>query len=147
DPVFLSSLPPRIVRSGFAEVIKHGVIQASTPGGENGFLIRVLERNVDRLAKLEEPLTSWVIRQNIALKASVVEADERESRRRQILNFGHTIGHGIEAAGYSLLHGEAVAVGMVAAMSIAVGKGVVPDADRARLVSLIEAYGLPVCAD
>lgn len=146
DPVFLTSLSEREMRSGFAEIIKHGLIQASTPGGERDFLYRVLERNVAGLLALEEPLTSWVIRQNIALKASVVEADEKEARLRQILNFGHTIGHGIEAAGYTLLHGEAVAVGMVAAMAIAAGKGLVPEADRERLVSLITAYGLPTTA-
>lgn len=147
DPVFLSSLPAREMRSGFAEIIKHGVIQASTPGGEADMLYRVLERNAGGLLALDEPLTSWVIRQNIALKAAVVEADEKESRLRQILNFGHTIGHGIEAAGYTLLHGEAVAVGMVAAMTIAVEKGLVPDSDRERLVSLITAYGLPTTAN
>lgn len=147
DPVFLTSLPGRELRSGFAEIIKHGVIQASTPGGENGFLLEVLERNAPALLALQEPLTSWVIRQNISLKASVVREDEKESRLRAILNFGHTIGHGIEAAGYSLLHGEAVAVGMVAATSIAVSKGLVTPEVRSRLVRLLEAYELPVSAD
>lgn len=146
DPVFLRSLPRRELRSGFAEVIKHGVIQASTPGGEGGFLFEVLQLNVDALLRLEEPLTSWVIGQNIALKAAVVEADERESHLRQILNFGHTIGHGIEAAGYALLHGEAVAVGMVAATTIAVEKGLVDASFRERLTGLIEAFGLPASA-
>ncbi|HWV25184.1 MAG TPA: 3-dehydroquinate synthase [Thermomicrobiales bacterium] len=146
DPAFLITLPGREMRSGFAEIIKHAAIQASTPGGEGDFLYRVLERNAARLLALEEPLTSWVIRQNISLKAAVVEADEKEARLRQILNFGHTIGHGIEAAGYSLLHGEAVAVGMIAAMAIAVEKGLVLAADRDRLVSLISAYGLPTSA-
>jgi 3-dehydroquinate synthase len=147
DPEFLSSLPSRELRSGFAEIIKHGVIQASTPGGANGFLLEVLERNADALLRLEEPLTSWVIRQNIALKASVVKEDEKESRLRAILNFGHTIGHGIEAAGYSLLHGEAVAVGMLAAMAIGVEKGLVDEEDRMRLERLIRVYRLPVRAD
>lgn len=146
DPAFLATLPARELRSGFAEVIKHGVIQASTPGGEGGFLFDVLRLNADALLRLDEPLTSWVIRQNIALKAAVVEADERESHLRQILNFGHTIGHGIEAAGYALLHGEAVAVGMVAATTIAVEKGMVDEAFRSRLTALIEAFGLPTTA-
>lgn len=147
DPAFLTSLPMRELRSGFAEIIKHGVIQASTPGGENGFLLGVLERNAQAFLALQEPLTSWIIRQNIELKASVVREDERESRLRAILNFGHTIGHGIEAAGYSMLHGEAVAVGMVAAMTIGVEKGLVPATQKDRLVDLIEAYGLPVRAE
>src|SRR5690606_825961 len=76
DPAFLQTLPQRELRSGFAEVVKHAVIQASTPGGEAGFLLDVLERNADALLCLEDPLISWVIRQNISLKASVVEADE-----------------------------------------------------------------------
>ncbi len=122
------------------------MIQASTPGGEAGFLLDVLERNADALLRLEDPLISWVIRQNISLKASVVEADEKESHLRQILNFGHTIGHGIEAADYSLLHGEAVAVGMVAAMQIGVEKGLVDATIRDRLVRLLEAFGLPTAA-
>ncbi len=147
DPAFLVSLPKRDLHSGFAEIIKHGVIQASTPGGENGFLLDVLEANAASLLTLEEPLTSWVIRQNVSLKASVVREDEKESRLRAILNFGHTIGHGVEAAGYSLLHGEAVAVGMVAAMTIAVGKGLITNAERERLVHLLEAYQLPTMAD
>jgi shikimate kinase / 3-dehydroquinate synthase len=146
DPHFLRTLPERELRSGFAEVIKHGVIQASTPGGEEGFLLRVLELNAGALQRLEEPLTSWIIRQNISLKASVVEADEKESHLRQILNFGHTIGHGIEAAGYALLHGEAVAVGMVAAMTIGVEMGLVDVAVKDRLVNLIASYGLPATA-
>ena len=147
DPTFLSSLPARELRSGFAEIIKHGMIQASTPGGENGFLLDVLERNAQAFLALQEPLTSWIIRQNIELKASVVREDEKESRLRAILNFGHTIGHGIEAAGYALLHGEAVAVGMVAAMTIGVEKGLVSAEHKDRLVGLIDAYGLPVRAD
>ena len=147
DPAFLASLPGRGLRSGFAEIIKHGVIQASTPGGENGFLLDVLERNAASLLALNEPLASWVIRQNITLKAAVVQADEKESRLRAILNFGHTIGHGVEAAGYSLLHGEAVAVGMVAAMTIGVEKGLVSDKERSRLIRLLQAYQLPITAE
>jgi shikimate kinase / 3-dehydroquinate synthase len=146
DPTFLTTLLDRELRSGFAEVIKHAVIQASTPGGEPGFLLDVLERNANALLRLEDPLISWVIRQNISLKAAVVEADEKESHLRQILNFGHTIGHGIEAADYSLLHGEAVAVGMVAAMSIGVEKGLVEAAMRDRLVRLLQVFGLPTSA-
>lgn len=147
DSAFLASLPARELCSGFAEIIKHGVIQASTPGGEKGFLLDVLERNASSLLALNEPLTSWVIRQNITLKAAVVQEDEKELRLRAILNFGHTIGHGVEAAGYSLLHGEAVAVGMVAAMTIGVEKGLVSDKERSRLIRLLQAYQLPITAE
>lgn len=146
DPRFLQSMPPRQLRSGFGEVIKHGVIQASTPGGENGFLTEVLRLNTAGLLELREPLTSWVLRQNISLKASVVAEDEREANLRQILNFGHTIGHGIEAAGYQLLHGEAIAVGMLAASQIAVTRGDVPQAWVDGLRELVSAFSLPVDA-
>lgn len=146
DPRFLQTVPERELRSGFAEVIKHGVIQASTPGGEDGFLTEVLRLNTEGLLQLREPLTSWVLRQNISLKASVVAEDEREADLRQILNFGHTIGHGIEAAGYQMLHGEAVAVGMMAAARIAEDKGDVSAEWTDSLLNLIEAFSLPVTA-
>lgn len=146
DPYFLATLPERQLRSGFAEITKHGVIQASTPGGEAGFLFELLKHNAPALLRLEDPLISWVIRQNISLKAAVVMEDERETQLRAILNFGHTVGHGVEAAGYSLLHGEAVSVGMVAAMTIGVAKGLVEEDDRQEFVSLLGAFGLPTTA-
>lgn len=144
DPKFLQSMPERQLRSGFGEVIKHGVIQASTPGGENGFLTEVLQLNTPALLALQEPILSWVLRQNVSLKASVVAEDEREADLRQILNFGHTIGHGIEAAGYRMLHGEAIALGMLAASNLAAGKGNVSENWLGSLRDLIEAFGLPV---
>ncbi|MCO5215034.1 MAG: 3-dehydroquinate synthase [Thermomicrobiales bacterium] len=144
DPRFLRTLPDREFRSGFGEVIKHGVIQASTPGGDPGFLAEVLRLNAAGLLSLSEPLTSWVIRQNISLKASVVAADEREAGIRQILNLGHTIGHGIEAAGYQLLHGEAIAVGLVAALTVAVARGDIDASMRTELMETLRAFGLPV---
>ncbi len=146
DPRFLRTLPDREFRSGFGEVIKHGVIQASTPGGDPGFLAEVLRLNAAGLLSLSEPLISWVIRQNISLKASVVAADEREAGLRQILNLGHTIGHGIEAAGYQLLHGEAIAVGMVAALTVAVERGDIDASVRTELMETLRAFGLPVGA-
>lgn len=147
DPLFLQSMPERELRSGFGEIIKHGVIQASTPGGENGFLTDVLGLNTTGLLELREPLISWALRQNVSLKASVVAEDEREANLRQILNFGHTIGHGIEAAGYQLLHGEAIGVGMLAASHIAVARGDVSAGWADELRNLLAAYSLPVWAE
>jgi 3-dehydroquinate synthetase len=147
DPEFIWTLPPRELRSGWAEIVKHGVIEPSTPGGSPPVLFDVLQRNAADLAKATSPLTPWVIRRNVALKGAVVEADEREAGIRAYLNFGHTIGHGIEAAGYSLLHGEAVAVGMCAALAIARERDLI-DAGRQRDVrDLIAAFGLPLQAD
>lgn len=147
DPEFLVTLPVRERRSGWAEIIKHAVIEASTPDGSPPVLFDVLERNAAALSMLASPITPWVIRRNVSLKAAVVEADEREAGIRAYLNFGHTIGHGIEAAGYSLLHGEAVAVGMAAALAIAREIDLIDAAFEGRARNLIRAYGLPLNAD
>jgi len=147
DPEYLSTLPIRERRSGWAEIIKHGVIEASTPGGSPPVLFDVLERNAMALSNLASPITLWVIRRNVSLKALVVEADEREAGIRAHLNFGHTIGHGIEAAGYALLHGEAVAVGMAAALAIAREMDLIDAAFEGGVRDLISAYGLPLDSD
>jgi shikimate kinase/3-dehydroquinate synthase len=142
DPDFLRTLPPRELAAGWAEVLKHGIIQPSTPEGERGDLWTFYERNADRLLRLEEPALTYAIRRNVALKAAVVEADEREAGIRAYLNFGHTLGHAIEASAYRYLHGEAIAAGMRAATRIGVamktcGLDVVEAVDR-----LITRYGL-----
>ncbi len=147
DPELLATLPVRERRSGWAEIIKHGVIEASTPGGTPPVLFDVLERNAMALSTMASPITPWVIRRNVSLKAAVVEADEREAGIRASLNFGHTIGHGIEAAGYSLLHGEAVAVGMAAALAIARELELIDAAFERRVRDVIGAYGLPLHAE
>lgn len=146
DPDFLQTLPEREFRSGWAEIIKHAVIQPSTPGGESGTLLATLERNAPALLKRRNPLLSWVVRHNIALKASVVMADEREADLRAILNFGHTIGHAIEAADYRLLHGEAIAVGMCAALFISERMQFTDAAYVERITTLIKRFGLPTSA-
>lgn len=144
DPTILRSLPAREYRSGWAEVIKHAIIERSTPGGEDGNLLAIIERNVAALASRDSPILPLVIRKNVALKAAVVSADERESGLRAILNFGHTIGHGIEASTTGLLHGEAIALGMCAAMNISREMGLIESTSEDRLRSLIAAYGLPL---
>jgi len=147
DPRYLATLPPRSLVEGWAEVIKHAIIQPSTPGGERGDLRRVLVRNAKQLTSLSEPATTYVIRRNVALKAGVVEADEREAGLRAYLNFGHTLGHAIEAADYRYLHGEAVAVGMQAAIRIAFDLGLVPIEEVARLDRLVAKYELPASVE
>jgi 3-dehydroquinate synthase len=146
DPALLNSLPPRVYAAGWAEIIKHAVIQPSTPGGRSGHLMRLLERNSVALARPGSPILPLIIRENVALKAAVVMADERESGLRAILNFGHTIGHGVEAATPGLPHGEAVAVGMCAALQIAREMGRIESATESRVRDLIAAFGLPVAA-
>jgi len=147
DPDLLRTLPARERRSGWAEIIKHAVIESSTPGGTPPVLLDALERNARVLADLKNPVTPWMIRRNVSLKAAVVEADEREAGIRAFLNFGHTIGHGIEAAGYSLLHGEAVSAGMCAALFIARDLDLIDGVFERRIRDLIAAYGLPVRTD
>jgi 3-dehydroquinate synthetase len=143
DPTLLRTLPPRELRSGWGEIVKHAVIQPSTPGGERGDLLTFLDRNQDRLTRLQEPAITYAIRRNVALKTAVVVADEREAGVRALLNFGHTLGHAIEAAGYRLLHGEAISVGMVAAAEIGRTVGTCSQDTVDRITSLIARFGLP----
>jgi len=144
DPALLGSLPSRVYTSGWAEIIKHAVIESSIPGGRPGHLIGILERNSAALATHGSVLLPLVIRKNVTLKAAVVTADERESGLRAFLNFGHTIGHGVESSTTNLLHGEAVAAGMCAAMRIACELGEIDRATESRVRDLIAAFGLPV---
>ncbi len=143
DPQVLHTLPTRELNQGWAEVIKHAVIQPSTPGGERSDLLTFLERNLASLQSLDEPATSYAIRRNVTLKARVVEADERESGVRALLNFGHTLGHAIEASDYSLLHGEAIALGLRAVGGLSVE---ITGADLTtvnRMADLLDAWSLP----
>lgn len=146
DTGLLRTMPAREFRSGWAEVVMHAVIQRSTPGGERGDLAEVLTRNAERLLALDEPATSYVVWRNIALKAAVVAADERETGIRAFLNFGHTLGHAIEAADYQLLHGEAVALGMRAASELGVLCGTCGCSEADRISRLIDRFDLPSSA-
>jgi shikimate kinase/3-dehydroquinate synthase len=146
DPRYLQTLRPRELRSGWAEIVKHAFIQPSTPGGERADLLRLLERNTKALNRLAEPATTYAILRNVALKAAVVAADERETGIRAYLNFGHTVGHAIEAAGYRYLHGEAIAVGLTAAMRIGEEIGASSSGQTAQMDRLLEAFGLPESA-
>lgn len=143
DPSFLQTLPPRELNAGWAEIIKHAVIQPSTPGGERGDLLRFLERNQARLKQLAEPATTYLIRRNLALKAAVVTEDERETGIRAFLNFGHTLGHAIEASDYKLLHGEAIALGIRAVFQLANNLDAHVDGLFQRVTTLLDAFDLP----
>jgi shikimate kinase/3-dehydroquinate synthase len=141
DPAFLKTLPRAEWRSGMAEVIKHALIQPSTPFGGRS-LQEALEA-APALDPLRQDIVEAVLRLNVEIKASVVRADEREDGLRMILNFGHTAGHAIEADGYRYRHGEAVAIGMIVAMRIAQHLGRVGEDRLAALERLITAAGLP----
>lgn len=132
DPEVLSSLPEREYRAGLYEALKCGVIG-------NAALFHEFEQNRDKIAKRDPATVERLIAESVRLKAHVVSVDEKENGLRRVLNFGHTIGHALEAETKyrSLLHGEAVAWGMVAAARIAtnVGKLNSDDAQRIRVAT------------
>lgn len=140
DPACLDTLDPRQLRAGFAEVVKYALI-------EDAEFFAWLERNAKAILSGDPDARRYAIAASVAGKAAIVAADERETTgRRALLNLGHTFGHALEAeSGFSdrLLHGEAVAAGMVLAFDFSVERGLCParDADRAR-ASLASA-GLP----
>jgi 3-dehydroquinate synthase len=134
----LKSLPEREYRAGIAEVIKYGLIQ------DYGFF-QWLERHMDELLGRDEAAMIYAVEHSCRNKAHVVAADERESGQRALLNLGHTFGHAIETAtSYSeWLHGEAVAAGMCMAASMSERLGWIAPSAFKRVVSLIDAAGLP----
>lgn len=138
DVGVLATLPLREIRNGLAEVVKYGVIR--DPG-----LFSLLEARTKEVLGLDPGLSVEIVARSCAIKASVVAEDEREGNLRRILNFGHTIGHAIEAAaGYAITHGEAVSMGMVAASQIAVSKGLFSSEGFDRIRRLLDGLGLPV---
>lgn len=136
DPSVLRTLPARQFRSGLYEVIKYAVI-----GDEK--LFAVLQRKFDALLRLDMRTLEWVIERCIRIKARIVSRDEREAGLRQILNFGHTIGHALESlTEYKIfLHGEAVAWGMLGATLIAVGMNRLSEKDAGHITSLLARGG------
>ncbi len=138
DVEVLPTLPRREFVAGMAEVIKYGII-------EDPHLFAFLEQNLAGFLALSSELVEEVIATSCAIKAKVVEKDEREEDYRSILNFGHTVGHALEAlTGYGrFLHGEAVAVGMVQAASISLSQGFCDERSLGRIRQLITAAGLP----
>jgi len=139
DVGVLKTLDQREFIAGLAEVIKYGIIMDSS-------LFKYLEENADKILSKKEESLYYIVKRCARNKALVVEEDEREeSGRRSILNFGHTIGHALEAStnyqGY--LHGEAVAIGMVFASKISKNLGFCSNGAVDRIHQLIERYGLP----
>jgi 3-dehydroquinate synthase len=139
DSATLTTLPEREYLSGLAEVIKYGVVC-------DGAFFDFLAENREKLLKRDRDCLLSVIRSSCALKASVVECDEREGGCRAVLNYGHTFAHAIESlAGYSAyLHGEAVAMGMVQSAVLSEKKGYAGHEDTARIIDLVRSFQLPV---
>jgi shikimate kinase/3-dehydroquinate synthase len=139
DPQTLTTLPQRELTSGWAEVIKHSMILDEE-------FVQFLETNVNNLKKLEPELVTRALARSAAIKAQVVSQDEKEREgKRTILNYGHTIAHGLEAATQyrRFLHGEAVAMGMVGAAEISQRLGLLPSAAVERQKALLHEFGLP----
>ncbi|MCL0102719.1 3-dehydroquinate synthase [Dehalococcoidia bacterium] len=139
DTETLTTLTERELASGWAEVVKHGLIRDAD-------YFQFLEQNVDKLKRLEREAATEAIRRSAAIKAAVVNEDEKETGLRAILNYGHTIAHGLETAtGYNrLLHGEAVSVGMMGEAEIAEKLGLLDREAVERQRALLLRFGLPV---
>ena len=138
DIATLKTVPTRQWLGGLAEVIKYGVI-ADEP------FFTYLEQHMDRLLKMEEEAVQHIVTQSCRIKAAIVMEDERESDRRRILNYGHTIGHALESLGKyrTLIHGEAVAIGMVHEAALSYYLGVCKQDLVRRQGEVIRRTGLP----
>jgi 3-dehydroquinate synthase len=136
DPQVLDTLPSREYRAGLYESLKCGII------GDPG-LFKLFEDRRREILDRDPVVVEKVIADSVRLKASVVSADEREGGLRQVLNFGHTIGHALEAeTGYTqLLHGEAVAWGMIAATHIALSTGKLDSVTAGRITNAVLGFG------
>ncbi len=139
DPVVLDSLAYEHLSAGFAEVLKHGVI------ADEAYFSDVSARAPALLARRDPDELGKVVGRSIEIKAAVVDRDEREHGERQVLNFGHTIGHAVELlSGYALLHGRAVAIGMVAESACGELIGVTRKGTAQAVAEALSSAGLPV---
>ncbi|MBI2850172.1 MAG: 3-dehydroquinate synthase [Chloroflexi bacterium] len=137
DVSTLKTLSKRELSDGLSEIIKHGVIL-------DGEFFSYLEKNLAKIRALDEPVLEKVVARSAAIKAGVVEKDELDLGLRNILNYGHTVGHAIESvSGLKIWHGEAVAIGMLAEADISNRLGKLSTKELDRLETVIAAAGLP----
>jgi len=136
DTDILATLPPAQLRAGLQESVKAGIIRDPK-------LFKYMEQNADTILNGDAKALTHVVTASVRVKADVVANDERESGLRMILNYGHTIGHAIEAAtSYKqLLHGEAVGWGSIAATHLGLSRGLITQAQSDRIIALILRYG------
>ncbi len=141
DVSTLGTLPEREYLGGLAEVIKYGIVLDKE-------LFNYIEEHVTAILQRHPEALKTIIARCCSIKAEVVGKDERETGLRAVLNYGHTLGHAVEAlTGYSRYsHGEAVAIGMAAAAGYSELKGLATQSDTKRILKLIESVGLPVTA-
>lgn len=144
DPAVLKTLPEREFRSGMAEIIKHSIIADRA-------LFTMLAKNHAALKRRDLTILTKIIRRSSAIKMKIVKADEHESVQkkgkgvsRMLVNYGHTVGHALEKlSGYTIPHGEAVAIGMVAENRIAVGKNLLKESEAELITALLKKFHLP----
>ena len=137
DPRVLATLAEREYRGGMAEAVKHGLIADRE-------YFRWIERETEALLRRDPEVLEHLVHRSVEIKAEVVSSDERESGRRAILNAGHTVAHALErATGYTLPHGEAVGLGLVAECELAARLGRAAPAVRERVEQLLDRLGLP----
>lgn len=134
DPVFLKTLPFRELKNGIVEMIKHGLIRDAE-------YFSYLENHSSRLLALETPYLEEAILKSIAIKEGITAQDEREIGPRVLLNFGHTIGHALEAlTDFKISHGEAVAIGIVAESYLSFQLGYLAEGDFKRILATLKKY-------
>ena len=142
DTAVLDTLPRREMHAGYAEVVKYGLI-------DDPEFFDWLEKNAEAILNNDGPERRAAVMRSCAAKARIVSQDERESGKRALLNLGHTFGHALEAEtgyGAKLLHGEAVAMGMVIAHDVCGAMGMAPGGEKDRIVNHLKSVGLPVVA-
>src|SRR2546430_4997481 len=138
DLDLLATLPAPQLAAGVAEAVKHGAIADAD-------YFAFLEREHNAVTTRQPDALEQLVRRSVEIKAGVVAADERETRRRAILNFGHTVAHAVEATvKFAVLHGEAVAIGMAYEARLAERLGIASAGTAQRNGRLPERYGLPL---
>ena len=136
DISMLKTLSEREVRSGFAEMIKHGVLGDPS-------ILKELDKEYERIKFFDLEILEKLVYNSICVKSKIVSIDEHESGVRMTLNFGHTVGHAIELTEH-LVHGEAISIGMVTALGISVKKGYINGEIFLEIKELLLKYGLPI---
>ncbi|HOW57455.1 MAG TPA: 3-dehydroquinate synthase [Smithellaceae bacterium] len=137
DLSYLETLPQNEFSNGLAEIIKYGII-------DDDKMFRTLEDNMDAIKNRDTSLLIKIVENCCRIKKSIVEIDEKEQGLRRILNFGHTLGHAIEAESqYMISHGEGVALGMIAAARLSENAGYLAAVERERIENIIGMSGLP----
>ena len=137
DLAYLETLPEKEFNNGLAEIIKYGII-------DDEKLLRQLEDNMESVKRRDSALLLKIVETCCRIKKSIVEIDEKEQGLRRILNYGHTLGHALEAqSNFTIAHGEGVALGMIAAARISENAGYLKSAECQRIEKIILQAGLP----